>query len=128
MKMTTRAGWVAALCLFLGVFPMPGSAEKALLKGRQNWTGDFDEMVERHRIRALVPYSKTFYFLDGATQRGLTYDLLKGFEKHVNQKLGKKTLRVELVVIPTPRDQLISGLIEGRGDIDAGNLTITDER
>jgi membrane-bound lytic murein transglycosylase MltF len=99
-----------------------------LLKGRQNWTGDFDEMVERHRIRALVPYSKTFYFLDGATQRGLTYDLLKGFEKHVNQKLGKKTLRVELVVIPTPRDQLISGLIEGRGDIAAGNLTITDAR
>ncbi|MGD8543183.1 MAG: lytic transglycosylase F [Desulfobacteraceae bacterium] len=99
-----------------------------MLKGRQNWTGDFDEMVERHRIRALVPYSKTFYFLDGATQRGLTYDLLKGFEKHVNQKLGKKTLRVELVVIPTPRDQLISGLIEGRGDIAAGNLTITDAR
>lgn len=131
MKMTTRGGWllwVTALSLFLGVFPMPGSAEKALLRGRQNWIGDFDEMVERHRIRALVPYSKTFYFLDGATQRGLTYDLLKGFEKHVNQKLGKKTLRVELVVIPTPRDQLISGLIDGGGDIAAGNLTITDER
>ena len=128
MKMTTRVGRVAALCLFLGVFPIPGHAEKALLKGSRNWTGDFHEMVERHRIRALVPYSKTFYFLDGATQRGLTYDLLKGFEKHVNQKLGKKTLRVALVVIPTPRDQLIPGLIEGRGDIAAGNLTITDER
>jgi ABC-type amino acid transport substrate-binding protein len=35
---------------------------------------------------------------------------------------------VELVVIPTPRDQLIAGLIDGRGDIAAGNLTITDDR
>jgi membrane-bound lytic murein transglycosylase MltF len=131
MKMTTRARWiglVAALFLFLTALPIPGSSEKALLKGRQNWTGDFDGMVERHRIRALVPYSKTFYFLDGADQRGLTYDLLKGFEKHVNQKLGKKTLRVELVVIPTPRDGLVSGLLEGRGDIAAGNLTVTEGR
>jgi hypothetical protein len=26
--------------------------------------GDFDEMVQHRRIRALVTYSKTFYFLD----------------------------------------------------------------
>jgi membrane-bound lytic murein transglycosylase MltF len=76
----------------------------------------------------MVPYSKTFYFLDGADQRGLTYDLLKEFEKHLNQKLGKKTLRIQIAVIPTPRDQLIPNLVEGRGDIAAGNLTITDDR
>ena len=32
----------------------------------KKWSGDFDGMAERHLIRALVPYSKTFYFLDGA--------------------------------------------------------------
>lgn len=108
--------------------PIVSEAEESLVKLDQNWTGDFVQMIERHRIRALVPYSKTFYFLDGADQRGLTYDLLKDFEKHLNQKLGKKTLRVQLVVIPTPRDQLIPNLVAGRGDIAAGNLTITDDR
>ena len=52
----------------------------------EKWTGDLDEMVERKRIRALVAYSKTFYFLDGAEQRGLTYEALKKFEQYINQK------------------------------------------
>ncbi len=94
----------------------------------ETWKGDFDGMVERLRIRALVPYSKTFYFLDGADQRGLTYDLLKAFEKHVNEELKKKTLKVELVIIPVSRDELMTGLTEGRGDIAAANLTITPQR
>ena len=29
----------------------------------QKWVGDFDGMIKRHKIRFLVPYSKTFYFL-----------------------------------------------------------------
>ncbi|MEE9159831.1 MAG: lytic transglycosylase F [Gammaproteobacteria bacterium] len=104
----------------------PASIPEAALN--EPWTGDFDGMAERHRIRALVAYSKTFYFGDRGHQRGLTYELLKAFEKDINARLKKRTLKVELVVIPTPRDQLIPGLIEGRGDIAASNLTITPER
>jgi len=103
-------------------------AVEFVLKLDEKWTGDFDGIAERHRIRALVPYSKTFYFLDQATQRGLTYENLKEFEKSVNKSLGKKTLKVQLVVIPTTRDRLLPGLAEGLGDIAAGNLTITPER
>ena len=33
------------------------------------WTGDLDGMTERRLIRALVPYSKTLYFVDRGTQR-----------------------------------------------------------
>ena len=51
----------------------------------QKRRGDFNELVATYRIRALVPCSKTFYFLDGAHPRGLTYDLLKEFEKFVNK-------------------------------------------
>lgn len=94
----------------------------------EKWTGDFDSMVERYLIRALVPYSKTFYFLDGADQRGLAYDSLMEFKTYVNKQLGKKTLTVKLIVIPTTRDRLLPGLVEGIGDIAAGNLTITPER
>lgn len=43
----------------------------------KTWTGDWDGMVARNKVRVLVPFSKTFYFLDGGRQRGLTYDLMK---------------------------------------------------
>ena len=103
-------------------------AVESILRLDQKWSGDFDGMAERHVIRALVPYSKTFYFLDGADQRGVTYELLKEFEQYINEKLKKKTLKVRLVVVPIRRDQLLPGLLEGLGDIAAGNLTITPER
>ncbi len=94
----------------------------------KKWSGDYDGMAERHLIRALVPPSKTFYFLDGADQRGLTYDLLKEFETYVNTELQRKALKIKVVVIPTRRDRLLPALAEGLGDIAAGNLTITPAR
>ena len=40
------------------------------------WTGDFDGMKERRLVRMLVVYSKTFYFIDKATQRdGVEFNL-----------------------------------------------------
>ena len=42
----------------------------------QAWVGDLDEMAERGVVRALVAYSLGQYFLDGATQRGATYEAL----------------------------------------------------
>jgi len=103
-------------------------AVESILELDQKWTGDFDGMLERHKIRVLVPYSKTFYFLDGPKQAGITYELMKIFEQWLNKKLGKKPLNVHLVIIPTPSENLLSDLREGRGDIAAGNLTITSER
>jgi membrane-bound lytic murein transglycosylase MltF len=94
----------------------------------QTWLGDFDGMVERREIRALVVYSKTFYFLDQGQQRGATYELLKAFEKFINKKLKTKTLKVRVLFIPVERNQLIPWLVEGRGDIAAANLTITRQR
>jgi membrane-bound lytic murein transglycosylase MltF len=90
--------------------------------------GDFDAMVERREIRALVVYSKTFYFLDKGRQRGSSYELLKAFEKYVNKKLKTKTLKIKMLFIPVRRDEIIPWLVEGRGDIAAANLTITPLR
>ena len=94
----------------------------------EKWTGDFDQLVEYRVIRALVPYSKTYYFLDKAQPKGLTYEKLVAFEKMINKDLKKRHLQVHVVVIPTPRDKLISALVRGHGDIAAGNLTITEKR
>ena len=92
------------------------------------WKGDFNAMAERSRIRALVVYSKTFYFIDKGEQKGLTYEGLMLFQKFINAKLNKKTVKVNVIFIPVARDQLLPALLEGRGDIAAANLTITPER
>jgi len=90
--------------------------------------GDFDEMVQHRRIRALVTYSKTFYFLDRGRQYGLSYESLKAFEKFVNKKLKTKNLKFHVVFIPVTRDELIPSLLNGLGDIAVANLTITTQR
>jgi len=90
--------------------------------------GDFDEMVQHRRIRVLVTYSKTFYFLDRGRQYGLSYETLKSFEKFVNKKLKTKTLKFHVVFIPVSRDELVPSLLNGLGDIAVANLTITTQR
>ncbi len=92
------------------------------------WTGDLDEMVERGYLRALVSYSKTQYFLDGAQQRGISYEALQEFEKFLNRRLGRRRVPVQVVILPVGRDELIPALEQGYGDLVAANLTITPER
>lgn len=92
------------------------------------WTGDLDGMVERRVIRVLTVYGLPRYFLDGARERGIVYELFRMFEKHVNERFGRKRVRIHVVFVPVARDELIRELAEGRGDIAAGGLTITPER
>ncbi|MEA3468314.1 MAG: lytic transglycosylase F [Thermodesulfobacteriota bacterium] len=94
----------------------------------KKWTGDYDAMAERRGIRVLIPYSKTFYFLDGGKERGLAYESVKSFEKFLNASQKTKHLKIHVVLIPTDRSILLSHLTEGLGDIAIGNLTITEER
>ncbi|MFN2334636.1 MAG: transglycosylase SLT domain-containing protein, partial [Wenzhouxiangellaceae bacterium] len=85
--------------------------------------------IERRTIRARVPYSRTFYFLDReGNQRGLSHAFMQAFEKHINDKLESGLLKVSVVLVPVTRDRLIPWLLEGRGDLIAADLTTTPER
>lgn len=96
---------------------------------QQPWRGDLDGMVKRRVIRALVPYSKTLYFVDlGGTQRGISHDFMRAFEVDFNKRLKSGNLPVHVVFIPVSRAQLIPWLLAGKGDVVAANLTITPER
>jgi membrane-bound lytic murein transglycosylase MltF len=92
--------------------------------------GDFDAMVERRLVRVVVPYSRTLYYNDRGRERGITADTVRDFEQYINRKyakdLGKRPITV--LMIPTTRDLLLRNVVEGMGDIAAGNLTVTDER
>ena len=92
------------------------------------WTGDLDGMVERRIIRVLTVYGLGRYYVDGGREKGLTYELMKSFEDKLNKQYGTKHIRMHVIFIPVARDELIPGLIAGRGDIAAAGLTITPER
>lgn len=93
------------------------------------WFGDLDEMVERRQIRVLVPYSRTFYFIDGrGNQRGLMHAYMEAFGDQVNRQYGQQRLPIQIVYVPVTRDRLIPWLLEGRGDVVAANLTVTEAR
>ena len=67
-------------------------------------------------------------------QRGIAVEYVRLFEDELNKKLAaekklkNKNLKVRVVFIPVRRDQLLPGLVAGKGDIAAANLTITPER
>jgi membrane-bound lytic murein transglycosylase MltF len=107
----------------------PDASKKLTLPFEVNkWTGDFDGMVKRRVIRVLVAQSKTYYFVDKGVQKGSTYEAMKAFEDFVNKKLKTKNIKVHVVFIPVFRDDLVPALREGRGDIAAAGLTVTQER
>jgi membrane-bound lytic murein transglycosylase MltF len=112
--------------------PAPEStpAPRQLNLEARPWLGDFDAILERRMLRVLIPYSRTLFFIDKGQERGITAELARDLERYINQKykqqLGKRPLTVYL--IPTTRDKLFLELREGRGDIAAGNLTVTPKR
>jgi membrane-bound lytic murein transglycosylase MltF len=94
------------------------------------WTGDLDGMLKRRYMRALVAYSKTQYYVVKGVQYGTSYEFLRAFEDAINRKYPQKqkNLRFHVVFVPVPRDKMFSRLVEGRGDIAVGALTITPDR
>jgi membrane-bound lytic murein transglycosylase MltF len=110
-----------------GAFSKNTSVEEFSKKNKP-FLGDFDGMVKRRYIRLLIPYSKTFFFFDGAQPKGLGYEGAVGFNKYLNKKLKSRHVEVKVLIIPTPREQLFTSLELGLGDIATGNLTITEER
>ena len=94
----------------------------------KKWVGDFDGMVERRMIRVLVVHNKMMFFFDKGTPRGVSYEAFREFEAFLNKKLKTGTRKVKVVFLPVQRNRLLSWLVEGRGDIAAANLTITEGR
>ncbi|MEJ2057511.1 MAG: lytic transglycosylase F [Desulfofustis sp.] len=135
--MLTRIAFtIVYVQLFCFLFSLPALAQaEDQIPGGEDpipavavFTGDLDEMVKTRLIRVLMPYSKTFYFFDGAKPVGASYDLAKQFETFVNERYQTKTLKIHVLIIPTARENLVPELVAGKGDLAIGNLTITEKR
>jgi membrane-bound lytic murein transglycosylase MltF len=116
------------LTLQLAAAPMAtGDHEEILEHVNEPWTGDLDGMVDRGFVRILTVHNPLFFTFDGVDHRGLAVQMGKYFEDFLAERIGR-TKSPTVVLVPVARDELLPGLIEGRGDIAAANLTITPER
>ena len=91
------------------------------------FTGDFDDLVKRRAIRVGVTYNRTHYFVDHGQERGLTYEALKLFENDLNTELKTGKLKVHVILLPMPRDQLYPALVGGKIDMVAAMVTVRPE-
>jgi membrane-bound lytic murein transglycosylase F len=87
---------------------------------RELSTGDLDAIKSRGVLRVLTTNNAVNYFLYRGQQMGFDYELAK----MASDRLG---VRLEMVV-PQRFEQLIPWLLDGRGDVIAGSLTMTPER
>ncbi len=83
---------------------------------------------ETRQIRVLVHYGRTEFFVANGKPWGVEYEAFSEYEKFLNRARGKHKPRTRITFIPVRFDDLIPFLVEGKGDIAAGLLTVTDER
>ena len=91
------------------------------------WTGDLDGMVQRGFLRILTVHNPLFFNFDVNGEKGLVAELARLLDQHLAEEIGR-VRSPTIVIIPVARDELLPALIEGRGDLVMGNLTITEER
>ena len=94
----------------------------------KKYKDDLAGLMAKRYIRVLTTLNKTNFFLHKGKPFGYEYALLKEYEKFLNMGVKRRELRVVVEFIPVSRDRLISGLVEGYGDVAAAGLTITEER
>lgn len=122
---------IIQIVAFVLAFGFPAYAQQIsvlALSGLHTWTGDFDGMKERRGVRILVPFSRTAFFLDKGEALGFEAELGRELEEWLDKRHAKRPYHFQVAFIPTHRDRLFADLAEGKGDIAAGNLTITAER
>jgi len=118
--------FVLVLLLILFAFPA-GATPDSLARVTETWKGDLSQLLKEHRpIRVLTSYNRTNFFLVKGAMRGLEYDLMQAYKKHL-EKTHKQD-HVRMVFVTVPFDDLIPALLEGRGDVVAAGLTATTPR
>ncbi|WMJ73908.1 transporter substrate-binding domain-containing protein [Cytophagaceae bacterium ABcell3] len=83
-------------------------------------THDFTQIKNDGVLRAIVGYSSTSFFTYKGEPMGYEYELLKKLSDHLGVKLE--------IVLARNYDEMFTMLNEGKGDIIAFGLTITESR
>ena len=100
----------------------------ALPKNFGRFTGDWDQIVKRNVLRALVVQSRSGFFYDKGRTRGIVSESMEEFENVINKKLKTGPRKFKVVYIPTLPGQLLESLNNGVGDIACTGVVISPER
>jgi len=118
---------VFAMALVLCFGSVALAAPTSLDRISKKWTGDLSEMIKLGRpVRVLVSYNQTNFFLSKGIMRGLEVDLMNAYKRYLTRSNPGEKIR--MVFLAVPFDQLIPALLDGRGDIVAAGLTVTEDR
>ncbi len=104
------------------------SADVAAVLYRPVVTSRADFTGATRTIRVLVHYGRTEFFVANGRPFGLEYEAFNEYEKYLNKNRRRHAAKISIVFIPVRFEDLIPFLKEGKGDIAAGLLTVTDER
>lgn len=86
--------------------------------------GDLDAIKKRGVLRALVVPGPITYFVDHGQQHGAIYEALVALEHELNAGRPKGVPPFRVAIVPTSPGALISDLVQGRGDLAAGLLSV----
>lgn len=91
----------------------------------ETWKGDLDGIKERGFLRIAMAHNPIYLAYDGEKRIGIAAEIERELQAHL-----KKTLKTPITVMlmPLARDQILPAVVEGRADVAAANLTITEER
>ena len=89
-------------------------------QSQQAFTDDLPGLKERRRLRMITRNNAMTYFIHRGRQVGFEYELIKEFA-------DRHDLRLD-IVIPASHADLLAYLNEGKGDVVAAAMTITEER
>lgn len=117
------------LALFVLIFEMSYAQVTLLSHLKKKETSDLDRVIKNKYIRVLTTKNPYDYYISNGSVKGVQYELIREFVKHLNQKYLKgNKLKIAFEMIPVDFDQLIPMLNAGYGDIIAVGLTKTKER
>ncbi len=95
-------------------------AQQFTRQSQQAFTDDLPGLKKRQRLRMITRNNSMTYFIHRGQQVGFEYELIKEFA-------DRHDLRLD-IVIPASHADLLAYLNEGKGDIVAAAMTITEER
>lgn len=104
------------------------AADDDILGLKNTAFGDLDSIIARGYIRVLVPYSKTYYYVEGMKRYGLAFELVNLFEKEMNKQLKYYPPKIRVIFIPVSRKYILPMLTGGHADLIASGYTITPGR
>ena len=95
-------------------------AQQFTRQSQLTFTDDLPGLKERRRLRMITRNNALTYFIHRGRQVGFEYELIKEFA-------DRHGLRLD-IVIPESHADLLAYLNEGKGDVVAAAMTITEER